>query len=960
MNPIAEEMRAIIDADEDTLKHYGMPRRSGRYPWGSGEDPYQHASRDFIGRVEELRKTNPTFKDPKTGTVYTGETAIAKTLGLSTTQYRTEYRLASHQRKMNQINTAKRLRDKEGLNTTEIGRRMGVNESTVRGWFKDGQDNKIASVQKTADFVKKRIKEDGILDVGKDVNRELGISPEKFKESLYLLEREGYPILSARIEQPTNPGHWTTIKTIGPKGTTYPDIYKAFEEGKVHSLNKYYSHDGGETFDKFEYPKSLSSKRVKILLADEVGPDGQTGIQKDGLIQIRRGVKDLTLGEGRQYAQVRILVDDDKYLKGMAVYSDNLPDGVDVLMNSNKTTIEKAYKNIKNDPDNPFGALISPKGQSHYKDENGEWQLSPVNRTRHEGEWSEWADALPSQFLSKQSLSLAKKQLDLARIDKMAEYDDICELNNPTIKKHMLYKFAEECDAAAVNLKAAALPGQKYHVIVPINTLKDTEVYAPGYENGTKLALVRYPHGGTFEIPILTVNNKNPDAIKYIGKQSMDGIGITKAVADRLSGADFDGDTVMCIPTHNGRTKIISTDRLKGLENFESTQYQYDTKTPDGRYFRNGKEFKPISEKYKNIQMGIISNLITDMTLAGAPTEELAAAVRHSMVIIDAEKHKLDYKQSEIDNNVKALHKKWQGYYDENGRYHSKGAGTIISRAKGEYDVIKRQGTPKINIKGSPDYDPTKPEGSLIYKIADDAEMKITKINKRTGEAVTKTEYKMQKSTRMAEADDAYNLVSDAKYPMEILYADHANALKALANQARVEYTKTGNLKYSPSAKETYIEEYNSLVRKIHDAELNSPREREAIRRATADVAAKQAADPKLTVKDIKKLKQQAMTKYRNEVGAISRAKRNIEITDREWEAIQAGAISDSKLRQILNNTDADVLKQRAMPRTTSSLSQAQVNRIKNMASSDMTISEIAAIMGKSPSTISKYLKGGN
>ena len=90
-------------------------------------------------------------------------------------------------------------------------------------------------------------------------------------------------------------------------------------------------------------------------------------------------------------------------------------------------------------------------------------------------------------------------------------------MTNPTIKKHLLSKFADECDSAAVHLQAAALPGQKYHVIIPVNSLSDNEVYAPNYDNGTKLALIRYPHGGTFEIPILTVNNKNAAAKKLLG-----------------------------------------------------------------------------------------------------------------------------------------------------------------------------------------------------------------------------------------------------------------------------------------------------------------------------------------------------------------------------------------------------------------------------------------------------------
>ena len=55
MNPVAEDIRSYIGTNDGSksLAHYGIPRRSGRYPWGSGEDPYQH-SKDFLGRVEEM------------------------------------------------------------------------------------------------------------------------------------------------------------------------------------------------------------------------------------------------------------------------------------------------------------------------------------------------------------------------------------------------------------------------------------------------------------------------------------------------------------------------------------------------------------------------------------------------------------------------------------------------------------------------------------------------------------------------------------------------------------------------------------------------------------------------------------------------------------------------------------------------------------------------------------------
>lgn len=926
---------------EDILMHYGIPRRSGRYPWGSGDDPYQHGSKDFLGRIDELKKQ---------GWSETPEN-IQKEFGLTTSQYRTEKALAKNERRMLNVATAKSLK-KDGLGESEIGRRMGVNESTVRSWLNEKSETRMNEAKKTSDFIKKQIDEKGFIDVGSGVERELGISRERLNQSLELLEREGYPVYGGRIPQATNKGKFTTVKVVCPPGTEHKDIYDAFNNNKVKSINEYVSHDGGDTFDKYMPPKSFDSKRLKIRYAEE------GGIDKDGVIEIRRGVDDLSLGNSR-YAQVRILVDGTHYLKGMAVYSDDMPDGVDIVFNTNKSKGVPALgpknntvlKPIKDDPDNPFGALIKAGGQSYYIDKDGKRQLSPINKTREQGDWDEWQDALPSQFLSKQSLSLARKQLNLAASDKMAEFDEINSLTNPTVKKHLLKSFADDCDAAAVHLKAAALPGQKYHVIIPINSLSDNEVYAPGYEPGTKLALIRYPHGGTFEIPILTVNNKNPDGKKIIGPTSIDAIGINKNIADRLSGADFDGDTVMCIPTHDksGKVKIVSTPELKGLKGFDpKLKYAYskeDIESGKARIMKN-----------TQTEMGVISNLITDMTLQGASNDELAAAVRHSMVVIDAEKHKLNYKQSEIDNNISALKKTYQRHIDADGNVHYGGASTLISRAKGETPVIKRQGTPQINIKGKPWYDPNKPEGSLIYKTADDATYEVTKVNKKTGEKTTVTKYRTQKSTKMAETDDAYSLVSDFNTPMERLYADYANKMKSLANQARKEMVSTGKIKYDAQAKAVYQKEVDSLESKLNIALLNAPRERLAQLKANAEINAKRQNDPDMKPGDVKKASQQALTKYRNEVGSVARSQRSISISDKEWEAIQAGAISESKLIKILNNTDIDILREKATPKTRTTVSQAQINRIKALSASNYTLADISKKLGLSTSTISNYL----
>lgn len=914
---------------DDILIHYGMPRRSGRYPWGSGDNPYQHSG-DFLSRVEEMKKSGFTFTD-KDGKTYTGEVAIAKSMGLSTTQLRTQISLAKDERRSLDVSTAKALR-KKGYSLNEIAEKMGFeNDSSVRSLLNESSEARMNQAKKTAEFLKKQVEEKGMIDVGTGVERELGISKEKLNQALYILEMEGYPVYGGGVPQVTNPGKQTNIKVLCPPGTEHKEIYNYDD---VHSVKDYISYDDGESFRKaFEYPASMDSKRLQIKYAE----DG--GIEKDGVIEIRRGVKDLSLGDSH-YAQVRILVDDNRYLKGMAVYSDDLPDGVDVVFNTNKkkgTPTSDVLKKIKDDPDNPFGSAIKEHGgQSYYDDPNGKYidpvtgkkqSLSLINKRADEGDWGEWADKLPSQFLSKQSLALASKQLNLASADKMEEFDEICSLTNPTVKKTLLKSFADDCDSAAVHLQAAALPRQKYQVILPITSMNDNEVYAPNYKDGETVALIRYPHGGTFEIPILKVNNKQADAQKILGNTPKDAIGINSKVAARLSGADFDGDTVMVIPcnSRNSKVKITSTHAFKELENFDP-KLEYGGK-PEGTY----KKMKATQK-----EMGVISNLITDMTLKGASDDELIRAVRHSMVVIDAEKHGLDYKQSEIDNGIKSLKKKYQGTIDENGRYHE-GASTLISRSKSEVSVDKR--------KGSPTIDPN--TGEYIWKKADN----LTYTDPKTGKTKTRT----QQSTKMAETKDAYTLVSDDDTPMERIYATYANKMKALGNQARLEILNTGKTPYSATANDIYKTEVDSLNSKLNIALKNAPRERQAQTIANAKVAAAKQDNPGMTSEQIKKLSQQALTQARVSVGA---KKEYINITDKEWEAIQAGAISENKLIQIINNSDIDVLRQRATPRTTTVLSDAKQAKISAMSASGYTTSQIAESIGVSTTTVHKYLNG--
>jgi DNA-binding NarL/FixJ family response regulator len=922
---------------EDMLMHYGMLRRSGRYPWGSGENPYQHSG-DFLSRVDELKKSNFTFTDTD-GKVLTGERAIAASMGLTTSQLRTQISLANSEQRSEKVATARALREK-GYSLKEIANKMGFkNDSSVRALLDEGAEARMNQAQTTAEILKTLVNEKGMIDVGAGVERELGVSKERLKEAFYILNLEGYEIYGGGISQVTNPGKQTNLKVLCPPGTEHKEIYN-YEN--ISSVRDYVSHDGGETFDpRWVYPESLSKDRLEICYAE----DG--GTKRDGLIEIRRGVDDLSLGNSH-YAQVRILVDGTHYIKGMAVYSDDLPEGVDIRFNTNKkkgTPVlgpknNTVLKPIKNDPENPFGSLLKDGvydpdddahesdsfkgGQSYYYDKNGNKRLSVINKTREEGDWGKWADKLPSQFLSKQSISLATKQLNLSAADKIAEYEEICSLTNPTVKKALLKSFADDCDTAAVHLKAAALPRQKYQVILPVDSLKDNEIYAPNYKNGETVALIRYPHGGTFEIPILKVNNKQKDAREILGTSALDAVAINSKVAERLSGADFDGDTVMVIPCNsaNSKIKITSTPALQGLAGFDP-KLEYGGK-PEGT-------FKKMKDTQK--QMGVISNLITDMTLKGAPEEELARAVRHSMVVIDAEKHNLDYKQSEKDNGIAALKRRYQGHYEDDGSYHE-GAATLVSRAKSETSVRKRRGSPTINSE----------TGEYEWKTVDDPYY----VDKR-GVVHERT----QRSTKMAETKDARELISDRDTPMENLYASYANRMKALANQARLEMLATSRLKYDAQANKKYKEEANSLDAKVKVAAMNAPRERQAQIIANATVNAKKQANPGMTKGELKKARQQAIVQARITVNA---KRHPVVVTDREWEAIQAGAISDNKLNEILKYADIDTLKQKAMPRTRTTVTVAKQNKIKSMEASGYTIAEIADALNLSTSTIRNYL----
>lgn len=915
MNPIEKDLRSYfgIDFENNVLEHYGTKRHSGRYPWGSGDNPYQHSG-DFLSRIEELEKKGLSEKD----IFETINDSLSDEYKIGRTEFRTARQKAIHDRKVLEYDKIRALKE-DGLGWKEIGDKLGMSESSVRSKYNNAIGEKASQAEKIAATLKEEVDKKGMVDISEGANLVLGVSESKLDEAVYILEAEyGYQRYGVGIRQPTNVRQQTNITVLAKP--EFDQKYAYQHQEQIDSLGDYHSDDGGDTFTKLQRPSSLDSSRVAIRYGDEGGLD------KDGVMEIRRGVPDLDLGKSH-YAQVRILVDGDHYLKGMAVYSDDLPDGVDIMFNTNKpsgTPKMKVLKEAKADPDNPFGAAIKANGQSTYIGEDGKEHLSPINKLKEEGDWDTMSRNVSSQFLSKQPKKLIENQLKLTVADYKDQYDEIMRYDNPTVKKKLLNDFADTVEGTSMTLKASAFPGQSTKVILPINKIKETEAYCPTYENGTRLALIRYPHAGTFEIPIVTVNNKNLSGKRNLGA-IQDAIGINAKVAERLSGADFDGDTVMAIPVTD-KVNIKSTPALKALEGFDPKVVYA---VPEG----NPNNVRLMKKEEKQREMGVISNLITDMTLRGADEEELARAVKHSMVVIDAEKHKLDYKRSERENGIMELKQKWQVRVEEDGTTHYGGASTLLSRRKQTIRVPERRGSIRVD----------KNTGEYIYK-----ESGRTFTDPKTG--------------KKRKAEDTVSLISETKDArtlssgtiQENLYADFSNQLKAMANQARKEAANMKGIQYDTNAAKRYAAEVASLKEKYSNMIANKPKERKAMLIANANIKAKiqeLGLDPSIDKKEIKKISSVEMQRARDSVGANGR-KSKVTFTDKEWEAVQAGAISDNMLMKFLNSSDSDEIVKRAMPKTAVVMTSVKLSKAKAMLRSGYSYAEIAKACGVPESTV--------
>jgi hypothetical protein len=939
----------VLMDEEAYLMHYGILRKSGRYPWGSGDTPNQRSA-SFLDITNDMLK-NKGMTESEVAKAFS-----TKEHPFTVSDLRAIKSRSTTLQKQEQIRTAERLREK-GMGASAIARQMGLNESSVRSLLEPGRQDRLDTLQQTAEMLKRQVNEKEFLDVGANVERDLplgfgdnpgyrqGISADKFKTALSMLKEEGYNVHPVHIKQ-VGTGEMTKYLVLTKPGVTKEQAFA--NRDRIRQISEK-SEDGGHTWANtgFKPPLNIDLKRVGVRYKEEGGADA------DGVIYVRPGVDDVSLGKSR-YAQVRIAVGGTHYLKGMAVYKDDLPDGVDLQFNTNKSNTGNkldAMKSLKTDKttgkvdqENPFGAVIKEGGQLLGKDGKPKSVMNIVNE---EGDWDKWSRNLSRQVLSKQSPDLAESQLSLTRDRRREELAEIMKLTNPQVRKKLLETFASETDSAAVHLKSANMPRQATKVLLPSNKVKPTEIFAPTFNDGERVALVRYPHAGTFEIPDLVVNNKTREAKDLVGLSKggtgRDAVVIHPKVAERLSGADFDGDSVVVIP--NNRRSITSTpalDRLKGFDPKAAYQVPLGPKTKE---FPDGTPI--IKPARKQQEMGDVTNLIADMTVKAAGPDEIARAVRHSMVVIDSEKHNLDFRASAKDHGILDLKKRYQGVTAKGG---VAGASTLITRATSQAHPLERKAA---STKDRPDL--ARIAGGTVDRATGKMVWEPTGAKKPDGSDKT------FRSKKLAETDDAFTLISDGKGTrIERIYAQHSNELKSLANDARKELVRTENIKYSPSAKKVYAHEVATLDAKLNNALKNSPLERQAQVVANKIVAQQRRDNPGMEKDELRKLKGRALTEARLRTGAgkTRLGSTDAPITDREWEAIQAGAISSHKLDKILANADLDAIRERATPRINPVMTPTMQRRAEQMIASGYTLAEVSDHLNIKMSTLTSSVGG--
>jgi DNA-binding CsgD family transcriptional regulator len=187
----------------DELKHYGMPRRSGRYPWGSGQDGYQRAI-TFRSHIQDLKSKGMSEVD------------IAKVEGIKVRQLRARMSIAKNEKRAGDRTEALRLKDK-GYSTMEIARRMSGpdktwNESSIRSLLDPILAERASITTTTANMLKENVDKKRFIDIGAGVENYVGVSRTRLNTAVAELEEQGYKVHKIHVDQLGMPGKFTIVK----------------------------------------------------------------------------------------------------------------------------------------------------------------------------------------------------------------------------------------------------------------------------------------------------------------------------------------------------------------------------------------------------------------------------------------------------------------------------------------------------------------------------------------------------------------------------------------------------------------------------------------------------------------------------------------------------------------------------------------------------------------------------
>lgn len=911
-----DELNTALNPD-DVIQHYGRGHnsggRSGRYPWGSGDERTRYHE-----EVDKLKLKGFDTIDKQ-----------AKELGLKRSELQQHLSRENSVIKEYVVSRGNEIIG-TGKSIRQAAEELNMPDATLRNYLSTGTPKTAKAKLEKAEAVKNMYKaaidkQAKYIDIGAGTEHQIGITDYQKKLAVEALKNEGYYVHPVRMPNITSPDKPITTMVL----TKDPDPKSAQRNVLDVQLPNYQYN--GVKLTGIKKPMDVSWDDVKI----SYGTNGEN--DRDGTILVRRGVKDADLGD-THYAQVRISVGGTHYMKGMAMYGDAddfKGTKADYIFHTNKPSTKTPQEVLKKQKDNPLNPFESSIRR----------QRGVFNIVNQEGDWNDYHPTIASQMLSKQRIPFIKERLNDTIKMHQESFDKIMSITNPIVKKKLLEDLGGDpndptkrgaIDTAQIHLRAIGEQGTRFKTLISNPWLKPNEIYAPDYKNGEHVVLVRYPHGGTFEIPDLVVNNKNTKSKKLLGN-AIDGIGIHPETARILSGADFDGDTALIMPNNNGRIKSSdarTTHAFKSLREFDPNTYELTSKADlpyEGKVknkYSGVEETKMIypgrhiTPRYKQTEMGNVSNMITDMTIRGATNDELIRAVKYSMVVIDSEKHHLDYKQAKDDLGISALQKRYMTKIDPDTGRKSIGANTLISVSKHDLGLSKEKRKELLDA-GLSQYEINKEmqkHGKLLPTLADQG--KLSKINSGT--------------------------------PVEALYQNYIERLQTMKETARKTVSEIKTPERSDVARKVFKNEVASLGSKIKSIQSQAPLERKAQIEANRAYREYVHSNPDISTDRKKNIRSEMINKARDQNGLPAYEKK-IHITPDEWNAIQSNAISKTAMSTLMKKADMEELKEYAMPKKKSNISSGKLASImRKLENGSATLAEIAESEGMSVNAI-KY-----